>query len=177
MPNNASLGAGVLQWEMRLSVPIGLSITTVAFTTTMAKLEPLGDVMPAYRSAFYCTIAFAALSILFIPFMDIPMQGVSSPANENENENAIAAEACEAIEMQSIQRPVDYQDRQCQTSSSISPPPADSRNATTLTGQVSGTCDRNGSLSQRVGYENDAESIQQTDGPAVEPTSFLGEAR
>ncbi|KAH8648159.1 major facilitator superfamily domain-containing protein [Tricladium varicosporioides] len=71
MPTQASLAAGIIQTAYRLSVSVGLAITSAVYGTI--KKSPKGhmDLTRAFQKAYICGIIFAAVSILFIPFMKL----------------------------------------------------------------------------------------------------------
>ena len=75
MPSQASLAAGVIQTVMRLSVSLGLSITAAVYGSSLQTPEAQRDVTFAFDRAFLCSILFAMIGVLFVPFMRIEMQG------------------------------------------------------------------------------------------------------
>jgi hypothetical protein len=79
MPEQSSLASGVLQSGRSLSIFIGLAIT-FALYGSMAEVPKgtLDPTLPYYR-VYMCTILFAVMSLLFIPFMRIEKQG-NNPA-------------------------------------------------------------------------------------------------
>jgi len=75
MPTQSALGAGVLQTAMRLSVSLGLSITTAAYSSSLSAPEAQKDITFAFGRAFTCSILFAVVGLTFVPFMRIGKQG------------------------------------------------------------------------------------------------------
>lgn len=75
MPAQSSLAAGVIQTAYRLSVSVGLGVTTAIYGSTQK--TPLGstDVTFPFERAYLGGIAFAGISLLFIPFMQLDKQG------------------------------------------------------------------------------------------------------
>lgn len=74
MPDQSSLGAGILQTAMRLSISIGLSISSAAYNSVPASTAQ-SDPMKPYKRAYLSCIIFAALGLCFIPFMKMLRQG------------------------------------------------------------------------------------------------------
>ncbi|KAK2624927.1 hypothetical protein QTJ16_005296 [Diplocarpon rosae] len=77
-PSQSSLGAGILQTVLRLSISLGLAITSAihgALSTTA-----FGQAHPsyAYSRVFLSTIVFASLSLVIIPFLQIGRQGATA---------------------------------------------------------------------------------------------------
>lgn len=75
MADQASLGAGVLQTAMRLSISLGLAISTAVYgrsSTDDMPLDPLDAATTRpYTHALLCAVAFAAVGLCFTPFMRI----------------------------------------------------------------------------------------------------------
>ncbi|KAF7880260.1 uncharacterized protein EAF01_012021 [Botrytis porri] len=71
MPTQASLGVGVIQTAYRLSITIGLAITSAIFNTTTSKEESIEDPTIPYRRVYICSIIFASIGLACIPFMRI----------------------------------------------------------------------------------------------------------
>jgi hypothetical protein len=88
MPSQSSLAAGVLQTVMRLSVSLGLSITAAVYGSSLHTPEAQRDITFAFDRAFLCSILFAIIGILFVPFMRIEKQG-GRPKSEKEKETTI----------------------------------------------------------------------------------------
>ena len=84
MPSQASLGAGVLQTAMRLSISLGLAITTAVYGTTSQSPKDINDVDFPYERAYLCTIIFAVIGFLFIPFMRIGKQDGKTELEKDE---------------------------------------------------------------------------------------------
>lgn len=78
MPRQASLAAGVLQTAMRLSIAIGLGITSAVFGSTKSSDQHVPGVTAPYFRAHLCGAIFAIIALLFIPFMNIEPQGTKS---------------------------------------------------------------------------------------------------
>lgn len=88
MPAQASLAAGVLQTAMRLSVSLGLSITAAVYGSSVAAPEAKDNQTFAFDRAYLCTVVFAAVGLLFVPFMRIGIQGTPSPVADPEKTTA-----------------------------------------------------------------------------------------
>ncbi|PBP16863.1 MFS general substrate transporter [Diplocarpon rosae] len=77
-PSQSSLGAGILQTVLRLSISLGLAITSAIHgalsTTAFGQAHPTY----AYARVFLCTIIFASLSLVIIPFLHIGRQGATA---------------------------------------------------------------------------------------------------
>ncbi|KAE8444781.1 hypothetical protein EG329_014241 [Mollisiaceae sp. DMI_Dod_QoI] len=89
MPTQSSLGAGVLQTAMRLSISIGLSITSAAYGSAASTTAGKQNRTLPYERAYLCSIIFAVLGLSFVPFMKIGRQGKKSPPpslHENTSE-------------------------------------------------------------------------------------------
>ncbi|TEY75053.1 hypothetical protein BOTCAL_0066g00160 [Botryotinia calthae] len=71
MPTQASLGVGVIQTAYRLSITIGLAITSAVFNTATSKEASIEDPTLAYRRVYICSVIFAAIGLACIPFMRI----------------------------------------------------------------------------------------------------------
>ncbi|OWP01737.1 hypothetical protein B2J93_2329 [Marssonina coronariae] len=83
-PSQSSLGAGILQTVLRLSISLGLAITSAIHGAL--DQTPFGQAHPtyAYSRVFLCTIIFASLSLVMIPFLRIGRQG--TPADDGGEE-------------------------------------------------------------------------------------------
>jgi hypothetical protein len=75
MPTQSSLAAGVLQTAMRLSVSLGLSITAAVYGSSLSTPQARTDITFAFDRAYLCSILFAIIGLLFVPFMRIGKQG------------------------------------------------------------------------------------------------------
>lgn len=75
MPTQSSLAAGVLQTAMRISITIGLAITAGVYGTVAQTSGGKADVNQPFERAYLCSIIFAAISLVIIPFMKIGRQG------------------------------------------------------------------------------------------------------
>ncbi|EMR88350.1 putative major facilitator superfamily protein [Botrytis cinerea BcDW1] len=71
MPTQASLGVGIIQTAYRLSITIGLAITSAVFNTATSKEASIEDPTLPYRRVYICSIVFAAIGLACIPFMRI----------------------------------------------------------------------------------------------------------
>ncbi|KAF7890095.1 uncharacterized protein EAF02_002510 [Botrytis sinoallii] len=71
MPTQASLGVGIIQTAYRLSITIGLAITSAIFNTTTSKEASIEDPTFPYRRVYICSIIFASIGLACIPFMRI----------------------------------------------------------------------------------------------------------
>lgn len=84
MPDQACLGAGVLQTAMRLSISIGLAITAAVYGTTSQTPRVIADIDFPYERAYLCTILFAVVGFLSVPFMRIgKLGGKAEPGKNN----------------------------------------------------------------------------------------------
>lgn len=79
MPTQSSLAASVLQTAMRVSISIGLPISSAAYGSVAQTPTGKANVDWPFEHAYLCSILFAATSLLFIPFMVIERQGTKSP--------------------------------------------------------------------------------------------------
>lgn len=79
MRTESSLAAGVLQTAMRLSISLGLAITSAVYMSTGRKLRLQTDVNIPFERAYLCSIIFAGVGILFVPFMRLNTRGKWSP--------------------------------------------------------------------------------------------------
>jgi len=109
MPTQSALGAGVLQTAMRLSVSLGLAITTAAYISSVSAPEARKDITFAFRRAFTCSILFAVTGLLFVPFMRIGKQGSTTPETE-KLEDLLANEITNPS-----RQPSNYRDGESQT--------------------------------------------------------------
>jgi hypothetical protein len=79
MPTQSSLGAGVLQTAMRLSICIGLSISTAVYGSASSTPQGKKNTTFPFEHAYLCSIVFAVVGLLCVPFMRIGMQGGKTP--------------------------------------------------------------------------------------------------
>ena len=95
MPNQSSLGAGVIQTAMRISLCIGLAISTAVYGFSLSTPESKKDIMFPFERAYLCSILFAVVGLLCVPFMRIGMQGgkIPPPFNEESGES-VEQERC-----------------------------------------------------------------------------------
>ncbi|KAF4635779.1 hypothetical protein G7Y89_g2328 [Cudoniella acicularis] len=90
MPEQSSLAAGVIQTAYRLSVSIGLAITSAVYGTVRNGPKGMANPTLPFERAYLCGIFFAAASILFIPFMELegkgrtPTPSIHSSVRESE---------------------------------------------------------------------------------------------
>jgi hypothetical protein len=84
MPDQSSLGAGVLQTAMRLSISLGLAITSAVYGTTSHSPRGTNDIDFPYERAYLCTILFAVAGFLFVPFMRIGKQDGKTEPEKND---------------------------------------------------------------------------------------------
>lgn len=91
MPSQASLAAGVLQTGMRLSIPVGLAITFAVYGSVAQTPRGLQDHTWPFNRAFLCSVIFAVVSLMFVPFMKIGKQGKRSltPSVANSSTTAV----------------------------------------------------------------------------------------
>jgi hypothetical protein len=71
---------------MRLSISLGLAITTAVFWST-PKTQTAANVNLPYKRAYFCTILFAVIGLLFVPFMRIGKQGDRTEPEKNDVES------------------------------------------------------------------------------------------
>ncbi|CZR68615.1 related to aminotriazole resistance protein [Phialocephala subalpina] len=86
MPMQSSLGAGVLQTAMRLSISVGLSITSAAYGSEASTIHGKTDRTLPYQRAYVCGIIFSILGLCFVPFMKIGRQGKKHPSPRLDEE-------------------------------------------------------------------------------------------
>jgi hypothetical protein len=79
MPTQSSLAAGVLQTVMRVSVSIGLAITTAVYGSVAQSPTGREDMDMPFERAYICSLMFAVVGLLFVPFMKIERQGTKCP--------------------------------------------------------------------------------------------------
>src|SRR6266536_4325892 len=89
MPKQSSLAAGVLQTAMRLSVSLGLSVTAAVYGSVSQTPQGREDTTLPFERAYFCSILFAVIGLLFIPFMRIGKQGGKTPPNSFRSESSI----------------------------------------------------------------------------------------
>ena len=94
MPTQSSLAAGVLQTAMRLSISIGLAISTAVYGVAGDSSAGRADVNVPFEHAYLCSIMFAVVAFLFIPFMEIEKQGTKSPPPSIIKETAVVEDDC-----------------------------------------------------------------------------------
>jgi hypothetical protein len=93
MPTQSSLGAGVLQTAMRLSLCIGLSASTAVFGSVSSTPEGKNDATLPFERAYLSSGVFAVVGLLCVPFMRIGIQGgktatqIGKDRNESEVQN------------------------------------------------------------------------------------------
>jgi hypothetical protein len=75
MPTQSSLAAGVIQTAYRLSVAVGLAITSAVYSSIQRTPDGTNDTTFPYTRVYICGVAFASVGLLFIPFMRLEMQG------------------------------------------------------------------------------------------------------
>ncbi|KAH7420231.1 major facilitator superfamily domain-containing protein, partial [Cadophora sp. MPI-SDFR-AT-0126] len=74
-PSQSSLGAGILQTALRLSISIGLAITSAIYGTMAQTPQGRTHTTFPFSRVFLCTIIISSLSLVFIPFLQIGRQG------------------------------------------------------------------------------------------------------
>ena len=79
MPNQSSLGAGVIQTAMRISLCIGLAISTAVYGFSSSTPESKKDITFPFERAYLCSISFAVVGLVCVPFMRIGIQGGRTP--------------------------------------------------------------------------------------------------
>jgi hypothetical protein len=78
MPKQSSLGAGVIQTAMRLSMSLGIALTAAVYGSARTTKQGLSNPTFPFERAYLCSIIFAITGLLFVPFMRIGKQGVGS---------------------------------------------------------------------------------------------------
>jgi hypothetical protein len=76
MPLQSSLAAGIIQTAMRLSVSLGLAITSAVYGSVLSHTQ--NPNFP-FERAYLCSIVFAAVGLLIVPFMRLGTQGDKTP--------------------------------------------------------------------------------------------------
>jgi hypothetical protein len=102
---------------MRLSVSLGLSITAAVYGSSVSTPQAAKDITFAYDRAFLCSIIFATVGLLFVPFMRIAKQGVPV-RGEKAAEADEVPEMAEAVLVLDEERPRlagEYKDEETQT--------------------------------------------------------------
>ncbi|KAL5322148.1 hypothetical protein ACEPPN_010118 [Leptodophora sp. 'Broadleaf-Isolate-01'] len=74
-PSQSSLGAGILQTALRLSISIGLAITSAIYGAMAQTPHGLAHPTFPFSRVFICTIIISSLSLAFVPFLQIGRQG------------------------------------------------------------------------------------------------------
>src|SRR4051812_39895008 len=87
MPAQSSLAAGVLQTAMRLSVSLGLAITTAIYGSALKKPQASNNKTFAFDSAFLCSVGFAFIGVICAGFLRIGKQGGGSEVEKAEVNN------------------------------------------------------------------------------------------
>jgi len=159
MPTQSALGAGVLQTSMRLSVSLGLAITTAGYSSSISTPEAHKDVTFAFGRAYICSIAFAAIGLIFVPFMRIGKQG--SPVVENEKHEDLVAIETAASRPQSR----NYRDNGSQTQDSYmgSFLSSTASNSSLTSHLTQGTYGSQASYFPRWSWENESDHRDQRD--------------
>jgi hypothetical protein len=105
---------------MRLSVALGLSITAAVYGSSISHPKALIDITFAYDRAYLCSILFAVIGFLFVPFMRIGKQGGSPPPLSPEKEKHLydLKTKIKDEESGSPRPPSSYRDESSQTPSS-----------------------------------------------------------
>jgi hypothetical protein len=153
MPSQTALGAGVLQTVMRLSVSVGMAITYAAYGSTRKSPQAHKDITSAFDSAYFCSIAFAAAGLVFVPFMRIGKQG-AKPKKDDENAAEVAAEKPHPPQVNDE----NYQDEEVQALEDHSHNPSPLNRIGSISSFLTqGTYGSEGSYFPRWSWEDDAE--------------------
>jgi len=115
MPTQASLGAGVLQTGMRLSVSLGLSITAAVYGSSVSTSQAQKDITFAFDRAYLCSIMFALIGLLFVPFLQIGKQGGTVETEEAPSGTGQPPQDPEMAERQLSRSGGEYKDSESQT--------------------------------------------------------------
>jgi hypothetical protein len=75
MPTQSSLAAGVLQTVMRVSISIGLAISAAVYGSVAQTPKGRENANLPFERAYLCSLMFAVVGLLFVPFMKIERQG------------------------------------------------------------------------------------------------------
>jgi len=107
---------------MRLSVSLGLSITAAVYGSSLSAPQTAKDITFAYDRAYLCSILFAIVGLLFVPFMRIAKQGAPPETEKTAGAAGTALSAApemvEAVLVLDEERPRaggEYKDEETQT--------------------------------------------------------------
>lgn len=92
---------------MRLSVSLGLGITAAVYGSSTSTPQALQDITFAYDRAYLCSILFAAVGLLCVPFMKLGKQGGS---DDDETQPTLSPDMQEIQEEERPRTAGEYQD-------------------------------------------------------------------
>ncbi|SZF04465.1 unnamed protein product [Blumeria hordei] len=75
MPAQSSLAAGIYQTSLKLSIAIGIPITASLYNFWPQKSPDIGSL---YHRAYTCSIIFAGISLILVPFINIERKSMTS---------------------------------------------------------------------------------------------------
>ncbi|EPQ61774.1 hypothetical protein BGT96224_2415 [Blumeria graminis f. sp. tritici 96224] len=75
MPAQSSLAAGIYQTSLKLSIAIGIPITASLYNFWPQKSPDIGSL---YHRAYTCSIIFAGISLILVPFINIEQKNMMS---------------------------------------------------------------------------------------------------
>ncbi|PVH80480.1 MFS general substrate transporter [Cadophora sp. DSE1049] len=81
-PSQSSLGAGILQTALRLSISLGLAITSAIYGAMAQTPQGRTNTTFPFSRVFLCTIIISSLSLIFVPFLQIGRQGKKQSSDE-----------------------------------------------------------------------------------------------
>ncbi|PQE27300.1 hypothetical protein CJF32_00000270 [Rutstroemia sp. NJR-2017a WRK4] len=84
LPTQSSLGAGIIQTAYRLSISIGLAITSAIYATPSQSTLILSPDAP-FQNVYFCSLGFAIVGCLFVPFMRLGTGGERELGQNNQN--------------------------------------------------------------------------------------------
>ncbi|CZS92013.1 related to aminotriazole resistance protein [Rhynchosporium graminicola] len=84
--SQSSLGAGILQTALRLSISSGLAITSAIYGAMSQTPRGLSNPTFPFNRAFLCTVVMASISLLLVPFLHIDRQGMKKNSDEEAYE-------------------------------------------------------------------------------------------
>lgn len=80
--SQSSLGAGILQTALRLSISIGLAITSAIYGAMAQTPYGLSHATYPFSRIFLCTVVISLLSLVLVPFLQIGRQGKKASTDE-----------------------------------------------------------------------------------------------
>lgn len=79
-----SLAGGIYNMLLRLGTTLSIGISTAVYSSVDAAQGESGDEFRPFRSAFYVSVGFAAVSCLFLPLLRLGTQGNAVRADDDE---------------------------------------------------------------------------------------------